>query len=156
MSRKRGILGQGSIYLRNGWWWCNFVAGGVRRRESCNTKNREEALAYLHRRQGKLASGEFLTPDRVRIRDLFQLLLEDYDVRGVAQAYIASLKVKSIINPVLGDIKASKLTSAQIRQFIQGHTLKTRHKSRHKRKEGQTEWRRPRGRCQMIKALVSM
>ena len=119
MSRKRGTLGQGSIYLRNGWWWCNFSAGGVRKRESCNTKNRDEALAYLHRRQGKLASGEYLTPDRVRIRDLFQLLLEDYDIRGVAQSYIAGLKVKSIINPALGDIKAAKITSAQIKDYIQ-------------------------------------
>ena len=119
MSRKRGTLGQGSIYLRNGWWWCNYVAGGVRRRESCKTKNREEALAFLQRRQGKLASGEYLTPERTRIRDLLQLLLEDYDVRGTAQAYIANLKVKSIMNPALGDIKASKLTSAQVKQYMQ-------------------------------------
>ena len=101
MGRKKITLGQGSIYQRNGWWWCNYVAGGVRRREPCKTKIREEALNFLHRRQGKLASGEFLTPDRTRIRDLLQLLLEDYDVRGVAQAYIANLKVKSILNPAL-------------------------------------------------------
>ena len=37
---------------------------------------------YLQRKQGKLASGELLAPDRVRVRDLFQLLLEDYDVRA--------------------------------------------------------------------------
>jgi hypothetical protein len=40
-----------------------------------------------------------IAPDCVRIRDLLQLLLEDYNVRGVAQAYIAALKVKSILNP---------------------------------------------------------
>jgi integrase len=95
------------------------MAGGVRKRESCKTKNCDEALAFLHCRQGKLASGEYLTPDRIRIRDLFQLLLEDYDVRSVAQTYIATLKVNSIINPALGDIKASKLTSAQLKQYIQ-------------------------------------
>jgi integrase len=50
---------------------------------------------------------------------LFQLLLEDYDIRGVAQAYIANLKIKSIMNPALGDIKASKLTSAQVKQYMQ-------------------------------------
>jgi len=67
-------------------WWCNYVAGGVRKREPRKAKNREEALAFLHRRQGRLASGELLNPDRARIRDLLQLLLEDWDVRGVAQA----------------------------------------------------------------------
>jgi integrase len=59
-----------------------------------------------------------LVPDRVRVRDLLQLLLEDYDVRGVAQAYISGLKVKSILNPKLGDLKAAKLTSEQIKGFI--------------------------------------
>ena len=86
MQGKKKIVGQGSIHQRNGWWWCEYTAGGVRRRESCKTKERDAALAFLHRRQGKLASGEFLAPDRVRVRDLFQLLLDDYDVRGVAQA----------------------------------------------------------------------
>lgn len=126
MPRKRPALGQESIYLRNDWWWCNYVAGGVRRRESCKTKDREEALAFLHRRQGKLASGEYLTPDRTRVRDLFQLLLEDYDVRGVAQAYIATLKIKSIINPALGDIKAAKLTSTQVKHYIQQRLKKVK------------------------------
>ena len=120
---RRKILGQGSIYLRNGWWWCDFTAGGVRRRESCETKDRDEALAYLQRRQGKLASGEFLAPDRVRVRDLLNLLLEDYEVRSVSQAYIAGLKVKSILTPRLGDIKACKLTTAQVKAYIQ-HRLK--------------------------------
>ncbi len=126
MGRKKAIFGQGSVYQRNGWWWCNYVAGGVRKREPCKTKNREEALAFLHRRQGKLASGEFLTPDRTRVRDLLQLLLEDYDVRGVAQAYIANLKVKSILNPALGDVKAAKLTSLQVKQYIQQRLKKVK------------------------------
>jgi integrase len=118
MGRKRKILGQGSLYQRNGWWWCDFSDGGVRRREPCDTKDRDEALAYLKRRQGKLAAGELLPPDRVRVRDLLNLLLEDYDVRGVSQAYIAGLKVRAILIPKLGDIKASKLTTVQVKQYI--------------------------------------
>jgi integrase len=118
MPRKRSALGQGSIYQRNGWWWCDFSMDGVRRREACNTKDRDEALAYLHRRRGKLASGELLAPDRIRIRDLFRLLLNDYDVRQVAQTYIAGLKVKSILIPKLGNIKAAKLSTAQVQQYV--------------------------------------
>jgi hypothetical protein len=81
MGRKRTKRGQGSIYERNGLWWCDYSVDGVRKRESCQTANRDEALAYLHRKQGKLASGELLTPDRVSVRDLLNLLLEDYEVR---------------------------------------------------------------------------
>ena len=78
-----------------------FLGGWRSPQGACDTKDRDEALAYLHRRQGKLASGEFLAPDRVRVRDLFALLLDDYDVRQVAQTYIAGLKVKSILIPKL-------------------------------------------------------
>ena len=39
-------------------------------------------------------------------------------MRWVAQAYIAGLKVKSILNPKLGDLKAAKLTTEQIKGFI--------------------------------------
>jgi integrase len=119
MGRKRTKRGQGSIYERNGLWWCDYSVDGVRKRESCQTANRDEALAYLHRKQGKLASGELLTPDRVSVRDLLKLLLEDYEVRKVAQGYIATLKVNAILLPKIGDIKAAKLSSARIKEYIE-------------------------------------
>jgi len=126
MARKRTKRGQGSIYLRNGLWWCDYSVGGVRTRESCETADRDEALAYLQRKQGRLASGELLTPNRVRVSDLLRLVLEDYEVRKVAQFYISSLKVKSILAPKLGDIKAGKLTSAQVKDYIQDRLKKVK------------------------------
>jgi hypothetical protein len=39
-------------------------------------------------------------------------------VRGVAQAYIATLKAKLVLNPKLGDIKATKLTTEQVKDYI--------------------------------------
>jgi hypothetical protein len=118
MARKRGTHGQGSVYQRNGWWWCGYSVAGVRHRESCETRNRDEALAWLKRKQGKLACGELLVPERVRVRDLLALVLDDYDVRGVAQSYIAGLKVKSILNPRLGDVRATTLTTEQVKNYI--------------------------------------
>ena len=118
MARRRSKRGQGSIYERNGLWWCDYSVDGVRKRESCKTANRDEALAYLQRKQGKLASGGLLSPDRVSVRDLLRLVLEDYEVRKVAQIYIATLKVNSILIPKLGDIKAAKLTSARVKEYI--------------------------------------
>jgi integrase len=124
MARKRSKRGQGSIYQRDGLWWCDYSADGVRKRESCKTPNRDEALAYLQRKQGKLASGGLLSPDRVSVRDLLKLVLEDYEVRKVAQIYIATLKVNSILIPKLGDIKAAKLTSTRVKEYIRDR-LKT-------------------------------
>jgi len=118
--KKRSRRGQGSVYRRNGIWWCDYSVDGIRRRESCETTERDEALAYLHRKMGRLASGELLTPDRVTVRDLLTLLLEDYETRRVAQVYIATLKVKSILLPKLGNIKATKLSSARIKEYVEG------------------------------------
>lgn len=126
MARKRGVHGQGSLYQRNGRWWCTYSVGGIRHRESCETQNREEALNFLRRKQGKVASGELLAPDRVRVRDLLQLVLDDYDVRGVAQAYICGLKVKAILGPALGDIKATKLTTERVKQYVQDRLKKVK------------------------------
>lgn len=117
--KKRTTRGQGTIYLRNGIWWCDYSVDGVRKRESCETRDREEAVAYLNRKQGRIASGELLTPDRVTVRDLLTLLLDDYEIRRVAQVYIATLKVKSILLPKLGEIKATKLSSARIREYVE-------------------------------------
>ena len=118
MAHKRSARGQGSIYQRNGLWWCDYSVAGVRKRESCKTTKRDEALAYLHRKQGRLASGATLTPDRVSVGDLLRLVLDDYDVRQVGQVYIATLKVNSILIPRLGDVKAAKLTTARVNEYI--------------------------------------
>jgi integrase len=118
MGQKRGKRGQGSVFLRNGLCWCDYSVDGVRRREPCKTSNRDEALAYLHRKQGKLASGQLLAPERVSVGDLLKLLLEDYAMRNVAQVYIATLKVNSILMPGLGNIKAAKLTSTRVKEFV--------------------------------------
>lgn len=116
---QKAVKGRGKVYQRGEWWWCDYSVCGVRRRESFQTKDRQEAIAFLNRKLGKLPTGEALTSTNVRVGDLMDLLLDDYDVRGHAQAYIASLKVKSILKPALGDIKASKLTSAHVQQYIQ-------------------------------------
>jgi hypothetical protein len=52
--------------------------------ESAHTQIREEALAYLQRKQGKAASGEPLPPDRVRIKDLLRLVEDEYYTKGRA------------------------------------------------------------------------
>jgi len=119
LRKKRNTRGRGSVYERNGVWWCDYSVDGVRNRESCETRDRDEAIAYLNRKQGRLASGELMTPDRVTVRDLLTLLLEDCEIREVAQLYIATLKVKSILLPKLRDIKATKLSSARIKEYVE-------------------------------------
>ena len=118
MANRRTSRGQGSIFKRNGTWWCDYSADGKRHRESCRTSNRDEALKFLKKKQAKLAAGQMIAPENVRICDLCALPLEDYDLRGVASQYIATLKVKSILLPALGDVKASMLTSSRVKEYM--------------------------------------
>lgn len=112
MSRTRVIVGQGSIYLRRLLVvqlcrWRSEKAGILQ------DKSREEALAFLQRRQGKLASGEHLTPERTRVRDLFQVLLEEY-MRGKLKRTLQTSK-SSRSQPILGDTEGPKSKSAQVK-----------------------------------------
>jgi hypothetical protein len=60
-----------------------------------------------------------MTPDRVTVRDLLTLLVEHCEIREVAQQYIATLKVNSILLPKLGGIKATKLSNARIKEDVE-------------------------------------
>jgi integrase len=60
------------------------------------------------------------------VGDLLKLLLEDYAMRSVAQVHIATLKVNSILMPALGDIKAAKLTSTRVKEFVRARLKKVK------------------------------
>ena len=111
MGRKRPHPGRGSLSTSG-----TGGGGAISPQEVCDGEStllpgkKSRRRTCISAAPPRKASGEFLAPDRVRVRDLLTLLLEDYDVRGVSQAYIAGLKVTSVIGPKLGNIKAAKLT----------------------------------------------
>jgi integrase len=117
MARKH-IRGQGSVYLRGRWYHVCYSIQGKTYRESAHTQIREEALAYLQRKQGKAASGEAIPPDRVRMKDLLRLVENEYDLKGRTSLYIAKLKINRYLLPFFGELKATKFTSAQMQNYI--------------------------------------
>lgn len=53
-----------------------------------NSMIREEALTYLRHNLGKAASGETLSPERLKIADLLQLVSNDCELKERASSYI--------------------------------------------------------------------
>jgi integrase len=117
MARKH-IRGQGSVYLRGRWYHVCYSIHGKTYRESAHTQIREEALAYLQRKQAKAASSEAIPPDRVRLKDLLRLVEEEYDLKGRASLYIAKLKINRYLLPFFGELKATRFSSAQMQNYI--------------------------------------
>jgi site-specific recombinase XerD len=79
---------------------------------------REEALTYLRRKLGKVASGETIAPERLKIADLLQLVSNDYELKERASSYIAQLKIAKYLLPVFGETRVMKFRSAQVEAFI--------------------------------------
>src|SRR5437879_1584230 len=109
--------GMGGVYQRGPWWWLTYYVGGIRKREPAKTKIREEAISLLRRKLGKVAAGEDLTPENVLVKDLMDLVINDYELRG-KNTYIEALRIKTHILPGLGSTKASRLSSTAMESYI--------------------------------------
>jgi len=117
MAKRRQIRGQGSIFQRGKWWHVCYSIHGQTYRESAKTQDRDEALAYLQRKLGRSASGEIIAPDRVKVKDLLMLVLEDYEARE-KNTYIEALRVKAHLIPAIGSIQANRFSTTHIQNYI--------------------------------------
>jgi integrase len=118
MIQRRGPRGQGSITKRGKWWHVFYSINGRKFRESARTMIREEALTYLRRKLGKVANGETIAPERLKIADLLQLVSNDYELKERASSYIAELKIAKYLRPAFGETRVMKFRSAQVEAFI--------------------------------------
>lgn len=118
MAIRKRTRGQGSVYKRGKWFHVCYSVNGQTFRESTRTQDREQAIAYLHRKLGRAANGEILTPDRVTITTLLDRLSEDYDIHQRADCYISKLRINRHLLPFFRTTKANKLTTAQISSYI--------------------------------------
>jgi integrase len=80
------VRGLGVVYQRpnSAFWWIAYTWAGKRVRESAGTTERKEAIDLLKKRHGEMSVGRVVTPDvkRVALRELVQLLMHDYDLKG--------------------------------------------------------------------------
>lgn len=118
MGVRKRTRGQGSVYKRGDWYHVCYSINGQTFRESTQTKSQEDAVAYLHRKLGRAANGELVTPDKVTIGYLLERLSDDYELHQRADAYISTLRIKKHLLPFFGLTKAAKLTTLQIQAYI--------------------------------------
>lgn len=114
----------GSIYQQKGSknWWIKFYVPGQKEpiRESAKTDNWDRADQQLKTRMAEVATGRFagLEPERIKIKDLLEYLIEDYENndRGILKQ--AKLRVNVHLLPFFGAMKATDVGTRHISAYI--------------------------------------
>jgi integrase len=112
--------GSGSVYLKRGWCYIKYYAGGKPIAEATGTKNKAEARRLLQARLGQLAEGRYIGPaaERVAFDDLAEMLLTDYRVNGRKSLKWIEMRLKIHLAPFFGSKRAQQISTADVQAYI--------------------------------------
>jgi len=116
----------GSIYRRGSIWWIKVYRHGRPFRESSGSKNYRDAERLLKRRQGEIVTGRFagLGPERIRVRDLLEGVLEDYRNNQRRTIYEVGLRITRYLSPFFGDLRAADFSTLWLKRYIAARRAK--------------------------------
>lgn len=127
------MRGQGRVFKRPGsrYWWMSYSIGGKEHRESCETREREDALEQLRKRIGDGKRG--IVPTAVKVHDLRELVETQYDLDGnrskvrvqlawshVEDFFGAETRAKDVTSLRLDDYAAARLNDGAARSTVNG------------------------------------
>jgi integrase len=119
------MRGDGRVFLRDSIYWCAFYVDGKEHRESTKKADKQQALKYLRSRMKELAVHEleakpFITQRnrKLTVADLIEDLRTAYKVNG--QNSPQNLSNLKRVEQDFGQHRALALTSAMVREYIQG------------------------------------
>jgi len=101
-------------------WYLKYYAHGKPKDVSSGTSDYEEALAMLRQKMAEAAQQPEYTqhPERVRMSQLLDMLLEDYRMQGRHSTYDVECKIKKRLRPYFGKLKAENVTSEVVNLYI--------------------------------------
>jgi integrase len=119
--RPQRSKGQGNLlkdrrsrYLQLSYW-----NGHRQVRQSARTEDRADAFQILRERLSSVHVFSWgSSAEQVKVNGLFQLLLDDYRRQARTDLYQAELRIAKHFRPVFGEMRAAKLGSHDIRQYI--------------------------------------
>jgi hypothetical protein len=109
----------GSIYLRGQTYWLKYYRNGQCFRESSRSNNYDDAERLLKQRQGEIVTGKFagLTPERVRVSQLLEELIEDYREREIRSLEKCECRIRKNLIPAVGDIRATEFGTNHVKAY---------------------------------------
>jgi hypothetical protein len=77
-------------------------------RESTGLTEKKDADNLLKQRLGEVASGRHVGPEKATIKDLCELVIADYGLRGLRSLKITEWRYQANVKPILGSLPAGK------------------------------------------------
>lgn len=110
----------GSVYRRGELWWVKYYRNGRPFRESSHSGNYADAESLLKRRQGEIVSGKFagLGPERVRVAQLFEAVIEDYTVNHRHSLKDVQIRISLHLASAFGAVHAADFSTSQVKRYI--------------------------------------
>lgn len=112
----------GCLFQRNGHgnWYMKFYDRGKAVVQSSKTSNERTAAKMLRKRIAEIEAGMFsgTKMDRVKMRELFADYKQDQEIEQCSSQDDSELRWKTSIEPVFGHLKASSISTSDIRGYI--------------------------------------
>ena len=101
-------------------WYLKYYIRGKPVVVSSGTTEKDEAITLLKQRVADTARQSELTnlPERVRMGQLFDLLLDWYRMKERRSTYDVDRKIQAHLRPWFGNLKAQSLTSAELTRYV--------------------------------------
>lgn len=117
MKKRRPKLG--SIYVRGRIYWIKYHKNGRSFRESSHSESYDEAERLLKLRNGEIVTGRFagLGPERVRMADLFEDLVDDYRINRRNSIGQLKSRLKKHLLPTFGQMRAADFTTHDVKRY---------------------------------------
>ncbi len=98
-------------------WYLKYYVGGKAVEVATGTDDYDEALKMLRKRMAQV--GEHTEhPERVRMGQLFDLLIDDYRYNKRKSSHDTELRVNANLRPFFGSKRATSITSTLLRQYV--------------------------------------
>jgi integrase len=116
---RKGKPKLGSIYLRGHIYWVKYYRDGQPFRESSRSERYAEAERLLKLRNGEIVTGKFcgLGPERIRMMDLFNDVMEDYRLNRRSSIVQLESRLKTHLVPAFGETRAADFTTHLVRRY---------------------------------------
>jgi integrase len=119
-----GSVFQKSYRDRNGklcktaTWHLRYYRLGKVKEVASGTENYDEALQLLRKKMAERPTENADSPDRVRMAQLFELLLEDYRYKNRKSTYDTEKRVAAHLLPFFKERKAQAITTSVLKLFV--------------------------------------
>ena len=112
--------GSGGLWRRGRMWWMKYYVDRYPVFESTKTRNKKRAEEVLRQKMSEVELNQLPDPGskRLRVVDLLNGLLSDYELRGRASKKQLESRMRLHLIPLLGPIKALDFGRRQVDAYV--------------------------------------